>query len=313
MRLERALPWLVLVAMGAAWGITQPLSKIAVSGEYRHLGIIFWQFAIGVVLLGALNRYRGRGLPREPRHLAFYLLIALIGTLLPNSASFTAAVHLPSGILSIVLSLIPMLAFPIALAWGMDRFSLPRFFGLALGLAAIVLIAAPETSLPDRAMVWWLPVALIAPLFYAVEGNYVARYGTQGLDPVQVLLGASIIGACIAAPLAIATGNWITPLPPYGAPDLAVLASSIAHAFAYSSYVWLVMRAGSVFAAQVSYLVTGFGIFWAKLILDESYSPWVWGALALMMAGLFLVRPRAPDVAKTPDAPGMAQGAHTTR
>ena len=99
------------------------------------------------------------------QHVALYVIIALIGTLLPNSASYTAAIHLPSGILSIVLSLVPMLSFPIALALGMDRFSALRLLGLCLGLSAILLIALPQTSLPDPAMVWWLPVALIAPAF----------------------------------------------------------------------------------------------------------------------------------------------------
>jgi len=286
---------LVLILMGAAWGITQPLSKIAVSEGYRHFGIIFWQFVIGAGLMAVINAVRRQGLPFEPRHIALYTIIALIGTLLPNSASYTAAIHLPSGILSIVLSLVPMLAFPIAMAWGLDRFSPIRLLGLMLGLAAIVLIAAPESSLPDPAMVVWLPIALIAPAFYAIEGNFVARYGTEGLDPVQVLLGASLVGIVLAAPLAVMTGQWITPLPPYGAPDLAVLGSSIAHALSYAGYVWLVTRAGSVFAAQVSYLVTGFGILWAKLILNESYSPWVWAALGLMMMGLFLVQPRKPQ------------------
>jgi hypothetical protein len=70
------------------------------------------------VLLAAINRARGQGLPMETRHVALYVIIALIGTLLPNSASYTAAIHLPSGILSIVLSLVPMLSFPIALALG---------------------------------------------------------------------------------------------------------------------------------------------------------------------------------------------------
>ena len=284
----------VLVFCGACWGITQPFAKIAVSEGYRHFGIIFWQFALGAGVLAALNAARGRPLPREPRHLAFYTIIALIGTLLPNSASYTAAIHLPSGILSIVLSLIPMIAFPIALALGMDRFSILRLVGLLLGLCAILLIVLPEASLPDRAMVWWIPMALIAPTFYAVEGNFVARYGTEGLDAVQVLLGASVVGTILAAPLAAMTGQFIPPLPPWGAPDLAILGSSIAHVMAYTLYVWLVTRAGSVFAAQVSYLVTGFGILWAKLILGETYSPWVWSALVLMLAGLALVQPRKP-------------------
>ncbi|NKX43456.1 DMT family transporter [Roseicyclus persicicus] len=294
MRRDWGLYVLILVFCGAAWGLGQPMAKIAVGGGYRHFGIIFWQFALGAALLAAINAARGGRLPRAPRHLAFYTIIALIGTLLPNSASYTAAIHLPSGILSIVLSLIPMLAFPIALALGMDRFSATRLLGLALGLGAIVLIAAPETSLPDPAMAWWLPLALVAPLFYAVEGNFVARYGTEGLDAVQVLLGASLVGAGLALPLAVMTGQFISPLPPWGAPDAAIVVSSLAHALAYTAYVWLVTRAGSVFAAQVSYIVTGFGILWAKLLLSETYSPWVWAALVLMMLGLFLVQPRKP-------------------
>jgi drug/metabolite transporter (DMT)-like permease len=168
---DRLILIVLLVLIGAAWGITQPFAKIAVSEGYRHFGIIFWQFALGAALLAAMNRVRGRGLPFARRHLVLYAIIALIGTLLPNSASYTAAIHLPSGILSIVLSLVPMMSFPIALALGMDRFSALRFTGLALGFAAILMIALPETSLPDPAMVWWLPMALVAPAFYADRGQ----------------------------------------------------------------------------------------------------------------------------------------------
>ena len=285
---------LILVLCGAAWGMSQPLAKIAVTEGYRHFGIIFWQFAIGAALLGAINLARRRPLPCQGRHLAFYTIIALIGTLLPNSASYTAAIHLPSGIMSIVLSLIPMLAFPIALALGLDRFSALRLVGLVLGLVAMILIAAPESSLPDRAMVWWLPLALVAPVFYAFEANFVARYGTEGLDAVQVLLGASLVGLVLAAPLSVMTGQFISPIRPWGMAEWAIIGSSLAHAGAYTAYVWLVTRAGSVFAAQVSYLVTGFGILWAKLLLGETYSPWVWAALVLMLAGLALVQPRKP-------------------
>jgi drug/metabolite transporter (DMT)-like permease len=290
----------LLAGIGAAWGITQPFAKIAVSEGYRHFGIIFWQFVLSGVLLWAVNRARGRGLPFLRRHVSLYVIIALIGTLLPNSASYTAAIHLPSGILSIVLSLVPMMSFPIAMALGMDRFSTLRFTGLVLGFCAILLIALPETSLPEPSMVWWLPMALVAPAFYAVEGNFVARYGTEGLDPVQVLLGASLVGCILAAPLALVTGQWISPLPPWGAPDLAIVGSSAAHALAYSGYVWMVGRAGAVFAAQVSYLVTAFGILWAWILLGETYSGWVWAAIALMFAGLFLVQPRRAAPAGTP-------------
>ncbi len=54
--------WLtgVLVLLGAGWGITQPLAKIAVSEGYRAFGIIFWQQAITAAVLGGLLFARRR-------------------------------------------------------------------------------------------------------------------------------------------------------------------------------------------------------------------------------------------------------------
>jgi drug/metabolite transporter (DMT)-like permease len=284
----------LLVLLGAGWGLTQPMAKIAVSEGYRHMGIIFWQLTIGAALLGAVVLARGRRPRLDARALRLYALIALIGTLVPNGASYEAARHLPSGWLSVVLSMVPLFAFPIALAWGIDRFRWPRFLGLMLGLAGVAILALPGLGAGGAAagFALWLPVALIAPALYALEGNYVARYGIDGLDPVELLFGASVIGALMCLPLALATGTFIDPRPPWGAPDGAIVVSSVVHAVVYASYVWLVGRAGAVFAAQVSYLVTGFGVMWAMLILGESYGAGFWAAMACMFAGLFLVQPR---------------------
>jgi len=295
----------ILVLLGMCWGITQPLAKIAVSEGYRHFGLVFWQLAIGAVFLGTITLIRGTGLPVTRKHLAFYTLIALIGTVLPNSASYQAAVYLPAGVISILLSLVPMFAFPVALLLAVDRFSWRRVLGLAAGLVGVVLLVGPDASLPERAMVAFIPLALIAPAFYGVEGNVVSKWGTHGLDAVQVLTGASIVGALIALPLAVFSGQWIDPRPPWGAPDMALTASALIHASVYCGYVWLVGQAGAVFAAQVSYLVTGFGVMWAMLLLDERYSGFVWLAMLVMFVGLFLVqpRPRVDALAETRPTP----------
>lgn len=296
-----------LALLGAGWGASQPLAKIAVSEGYRHFGLVFWQLVIGSVLLGAILLVRRRPLPLGAPYLRLYAVIALIGTVLPNSASYQAAVYLPAGVISILLSLVPMFAFPIALAMGTDRFGWARFGGLLCGLAGVLLIVGPEASLPDAALAAFIPLALIAPAFYALEANVVAKWGVLDLDPVQVLFGASVAGAVIALPLALASGQWIDPRPPWGPPDLAVGISSAIHAVVYCGYVWLVGRAGSVFAAQVSYLVTAFGVLWAMAILGERYTGFVWAAMLVMFMGLFLVQPRAgPRPAGAPRAETLA-------
>lgn len=291
--LRRAgLPALLLL-LGAGWGLTQPLAKIAVSDGYRHFGLIFWQVAIGAAILGAINAARGRGLPVTRRALGLYAVVALTGTVLPNAAGYEAARHLPAGILSITIAAVPVFAYPIAMALRLDRFAALRLAGVLAGLAGVWLLVGPDTSLPDPAMAAFVPLALLAPLFYAVEGNIVAWRGLGGLDPVQVLLGASLLAAVLVAPLALATGQFIDPRPPWGAPDLALALSSVVHALTYAAYVWMVGRAGPTYAALVSYFVTGFGILWSMAILGETYSGYVWTALGLMLVALFLVQPRA--------------------
>jgi drug/metabolite transporter (DMT)-like permease len=105
--------------------------------------------------------------------------------------------HLPSGILSILLSLVPIFAFPIALALGMDRFSAAALLGCCWGWRrAADRAARGEPARPG--MVWWLPLALVAPLFYAIEGNFVARFGTAGWTRCRCCSAPRIVGSVMA-------------------------------------------------------------------------------------------------------------------
>ncbi len=289
---DRLLMVGVLLILGIGWGSTQSLGKLAVSSGYQHFGLIFWQLVIGAVLLGILNLLRRNTFAISRAGLRFAVVIALIGTLIPNSTFYMSVAQLPGGVMSILISTVPLLSFPLALALGMDRFSIMRLLGLCCGLLGVALIALPQASLPSPEMAAWLPVALIGPLFYAMEGNYVAKWGTAGLDAVQAMFWASSVGALIALPLTLWSGQWISPLPPYGVPELALIASSSVHALVYAGYVWLAARAGAVFATQVAYVVTGSGVLWAMLLLGERFSGWVWAAMAVMLLGLFLVQPR---------------------
>jgi drug/metabolite transporter (DMT)-like permease len=282
----------LLIAMGIGWGLTQPLGKIAVSSGYKQFGLTFWQLVIGAILMGAVLLARRQTVPINRRTVTFALVLALIGTVIPNSTFYYSVARLPSGIMSILISTVPLMAFPVALALGMDRFSMARLAGLLCGLVGVALIALPSTSLPDSAMIAYLPIAMVGPMFYAFEGNYVAKFGTAGMDAVQAMFLASLVGAVIILPVVISSGQWIDPSLPWGRADVALVLESLVHTVCYCTYVWLAARVGAVFAAQTSYIVTGTGVIWAMLLLGERFSPWVWAALGVMMLGLFLVQPR---------------------
>jgi drug/metabolite transporter (DMT)-like permease len=282
-----------LCVLGLGWGITQPLGKIATSTGHQPFGLMFWQLVICSIVLGAISLPRGRGLVLRRDALVFYVVVALLGTLIPNYTFYLSVVHLPAGIMSILISTVPLIAFPLALALGIDRFSAVRLAGLLLGIAGVALIAMPEGSLPVASMAAFLPLAMMGPVFYAAEATYVAKWGTAGLDPVQAMFGASVVGAVMCLPAAMASGQFIDPTGAWGRAEWALIASSSIHAVVYAAYVWLAARAGAVFASQCSYLVTATGLIWAMVLLGETFSPTVWLSLVVMLSGVALVQPRA--------------------
>lgn len=281
-----------LVILGFGWGSTQPLGKLATSTGHPPFGLIFWQLVVCVVVLGSITLARGKAMPLHRSALVFYSVVAFLGTLIPNATFYISVARLPAGIMSILISMVPLLAFPLAMAVGLDRFTYARLAGLLLGLCGVALIALPDASLPDPAMVAFLPLAMVGPLFYALEGTFVQKFGTAGMDPVQAMFGASVVGLVVITPVMLGLGQWISPLPPWGVAEGALVLSSAMHGLLYAGYVALAARAGAVFAAQTSYIVTASGVVWAMILLGERFSPFVWAAMAVMLAGLALVQPR---------------------
>lgn len=284
----------ILVLCGLLWGLGQPLGKISTETGHGQFGLLFWQTLMSAAFLLPVVLLRRRGLPLNRATLTFGLVVGVLGTVVPGSTFYIAMSHLPAGVMAVNIATVPLIALPIAVLLGQDRIDARRLLGLALGMAGVILIAAPRSALPAGTEVAYLLVALVGPLFYAFEGNFVARFGMAGMDAVQAFLIAAFTAAVLVLPLALVTGQFIDPFAGWGRAEWALVGSSAINAVAYSSYVWLAANAGAVFAAQTSYIVTGAGMVWSMILLGERHSPWLWAALAVMLAGVALVQPRRP-------------------
>ncbi len=289
---QNRLYYLALILMGAAWGVVFPITKIALSSGYHPFGIAVWQMVVGIVVMGAISLARRKKLVFSKPYLLLFFGIACLGSIIPNYFSYTATANLPAGIMSVLIALVPLFAMPISLALGYEKPALKRFIGLSMGAFAVLLLIGPAASLPDPAKYGFVLLGALASLAYGAEGNFLKWVGNKGLDPFQMLFGASIAGLIIALPITFAMGVSINPIKPWGPPEWAILGSTVVNQIAYLGYIWLIGRTGPVFAAQVAYLVTGSGVLASMLILGESYSGYFWIAMALMLLGLFLVQPR---------------------
>jgi drug/metabolite transporter (DMT)-like permease len=285
-----------LLLLGSVWGSTIIMMKHAVSTGHQPLGLIFWQLVLGAVLLSVIARWQGAPLPMTWPHIRFYAIVALCGTIIPNTFSYIVAVHLPAGILAIAIATVPMFSLLVALLIQSERFNGIRMLGIFLGAVAILLILGPEADFGSQGVGFFMLLALVAPLFYGLEGNYLARKTPPKMDPITTSRGASVVGLVICTPITLATNSWVDLSETWTSVEWAILANSLLHVVTYTGYIWLVGRTGAVFASQVAYIVTLSGVFFGIVILGETHSQLVWLALGFMLIGLVLVQPRnSPD------------------
>ncbi len=286
-------PFAALLFMGVVWGATFSLAKIATEGGAHPLGLTLWQGLLGGALLLLVCLARRQVPAMSRRHARFYVVCALLGTVLPGTLFFHAAPHVPAGVLAITVATVPILTYAMTLALKVDALSPGRILGLVLGLGAVVLIVAPEAALPGREAVPWVLIALLASACYAGENLYVALKRPAGSDSLAIVAGMLVMAALMLAPVVAATGSFVPLAPPWGAVEWSVIGMTLANAVAYTIFVQVIQSAGPVFAAQTAYPVTLAGVFWGMAIFGEQHSLWIWAALAVMLAGLALVTPRA--------------------
>lgn len=295
-RNRKIIAWVAMLIIGGFWGMTIPLTKTAVSTGYQPLGLIVWQLIIGILILGGILLFQGWRPNLDKEKLIFYLLLSIFGTLLPNGFSYVAAAELPGGVMAIVIATVPMFTLAMALGIRLEKLSIKRVLGVMIGFVAMVMIAAPQTSLPDPTKAIFVLVALIAPFCYGIETNLIAARTPKGTDATSTLFMASVLGLAIVAPLAVGGGQWIDLTKAWDVPIYALVAASIIHSLTYVGYIWLVGFGGPVFGVQVAYPVTLSGVFFSILFLDEGYSIWIWLALVLVIFGLMLVQPRLSNL-----------------
>ncbi len=282
----------ILLLAGLAWGSTVPLTKTAVSTGHHPIGLIVWQLAIAVVVLSVVITVRGLWPEVKRRHILYFLVIGLTGTVVPNSFSFLAAANLPAGVMAIVLTTVPMFTTAMAFGLRVEQFSWLRVMGILLGAIAVLLLIVPDEDFSGAIPPLFVLVALIAPFFYGIEGNYIAMRAPENLGPIVTLWGASLLGLIVALPMALMMDGWVNLAVTWGPAEYAMVVASLLHIVAYASFIRLINAAGPIFSSQIGYVVTIAGVFFSALALSESYSHWVWASLLFMLAGLTLVKPR---------------------
>ena len=287
---HRLFPYLLILLAGIIWGGTFSLALIATSTGAHPLGLSAWQVVLTGLFFAAARLFSGFRL-FNPRHLHYYLVLAVIGITAPNLLYYFAAPKLSAGILAITVSTVPLFTYAFMLLLRLESLVARRFCGILLGLVSILLLVLPDHGLSAEDANFWILAVILCAVLYAIENVYIGRGIDPGIDIRELLFGSNLVAALFQFPVAIYLGvnepaNWLM-----SREGLALVGIAIGSGFAYAMFFYTIKASGPVFASQCAYAVTISGVIWGIIVFSEQHSVWIWMSVVVMLFGLALVAP----------------------
>ncbi len=284
--------WIVLLVMGVAWGYTIILAKVITAGGGHPFGIAMWTSVLGAGFLLVFIAVWRRPISLRRDLLWLYAVCGLLGVVVPAVSFYFAARHLPVGVLSITVTVGPILTFLFSVLFRLEQFASLRVLGVAFGVLAVALLVVPETSLPDPSAVPWVLLACVPGLCYALENMILTFRLPDGVNPFTVACGNFLVSSVVLVGVVVATDTFVPLAWPWGVVEWSIAGMAATNAVCFGLVIYLITYAGAVFSTQVAYLITISGVAWGIVIFGEQHSVWVWLSLACILPGLTLIRPR---------------------
>ena len=292
-------PLSMLLVLGAAWGLSFSLAKIATSAGLHPIGLLMWQAGGAAAIAFAFVLARRKHGQFRWADIRYYAFCGSMGIIVPSGAIYWASPHIPAGVLAILIATSTMMTYALALIIRLERLNFPRVLGILLGFIAVLMILGSRASLPEPGMAGWTLVGMIAPLCYAVNPLFIDRFRPLGVDSHVLASGMLLCAFAIIAPVAVLGGAGFIPGPPWDRVDLAVIGMPVITGCAMLIVFELIRVSGPVYFAMVGYPITAGGVLWGWWLFDERLGTYIWLALAFMLAGLTLVNYRRKQAKET--------------
>jgi drug/metabolite transporter (DMT)-like permease len=212
-----------LYLLAVLWGSGFLFVKLALRG-LSPVQVVLGQLILGAVVLLLILAVRRQSLPHIGSLWAYLAGMAVLANIAPYLLFSWSEQRISSGLAGVLSGTTPLCTLVLALAFGVGRLTMARVLGLVLGLAGVVLLAAPWHDGHRAVSLAGVLAALGAAACYAGSYVYARRLLTnRGTTPlvlsaVQLTAGALLLGVVTPwigrQPVTLSSTVVLSPDPP---------------------------------------------------------------------------------------------------
>jgi drug/metabolite transporter (DMT)-like permease len=281
-------PYVRLVGLGAFWGTSFLLIKIALDG-LPPLGIALARCIAGALTLWAYVVITRRAVPRSPRVWARLTVNGVFANALPFALFSWGELHVTSGIAGIYNATTPLFTVLIAIVvLPAERATRARVTGLLVGMAGVVIVLGPWRDAGTNTLLGQL-ACLAAGASYGIGLVYVRRVVSPLKLDVAVQTACQLTAAAVLLAVAVPFfgGDVDVTWPVTGA---VVVLGVFGTGIALLVYNSLIRDVGATSTSLVTFIVPVVAVALGAVALGEPVTWNLFAGAVVVIAGVRLAR-----------------------
>ncbi len=281
MQRDQIINWVLLLSLVALWGTSFLGIKVSLQ-SFTPDQVVVLRLAIGAIVLIAFMLARGKRLPTKPIAWAHFMLLGLVGNVLPFWFIAQGQVFVTSGMAGLLMAIMPLMTLILAhfFITG-ENLNRNKLLGFVFGISGIVLILGPTILGSENSLVGCLLV-LSAAVLYAANSIIARRLPTYSSAVVStgVVICAALISLIIWPSVLGIDWHQVPNLALFTIVWLGIFPTGVAAII----FFVLIRRAGPTFLSNINYLIPLVAYFMGALVLGELV---VWHDMIALLAILF--------------------------
>ncbi len=282
------LNFLALVYVSIAWGSAFVLIKFA-EETIAPLTVQAGRCTIGFLALLILSLALRRDIAGHAKYWFAFLVFAILGIVFLWITVAFGEKYISAGLATVMVTVSPLVTFIITVfITRTEKFSITGIFGLALGVAGLVLVVGIKNISGGSSILMGSLLIIAGFSVFAVNGILAPRLAS-GTDPIAssaYYTGMATVFLWIFALI------FESPLkthltPANSAAEIVMGVFSFASGFVV--YYWLLNRAGAFFSSMTFYLMPIVGIVGGFLMFREKITVTQVAGILVVFAGVYLI------------------------
>jgi len=281
--------WFFLLLLILLWGTSFMFTAVSLQ-SFSPVAIVSLRVLIAAIILTLFMYAKGWRLPVEPLAWAVFLLLGVMGNLLPFLLISTGQENISSGITGLLMAFMPLATMILAHYFvSGERLNRFKVLGFLLGISGVVIVLWPSLLGAQSSLLSGLLI-LLATFSYAINAILVKRLPSY--HPVVTAAGVMIIASIVIVPF------WLWQDVPWQQSyslkaSLSMLWLGVGPtAFATILLFAVINTAGPTFLSYINYVIPIVAYFTGALLLGEAIEWRSLAAMVFIISGIALTRKR---------------------